>query len=372
MKKELSSIDVHYLVEELQDLVGGKIDNIVQPDKNEIMLSFFMSGKGKQLLRAVVPSFMFLAKEKRQSSDNPMAMCSLLRKYLINSKLISINQIGSERAVMLDFKGKEQDYHLIFELFSKGNIIFCSQTMKILGIMEQQEWKTRSLKKGADYQGPQREINLFELKEEQLKKTIENTTKDNIGAMLAVEIGMGGIYSEEACILADVEKQKDPKSLDEKKIKELYESIINLTIHKIEPSIIMRNEKMIDATPFRIKLYEKDECVKKESFNEAVDEYFNVALPNMSKESAYDKKIKSMQNLIEKQEEQLKNIEQEYKENVKKGELLYEKYQLIHTLLNEIKAAREKHSWKDIKEKLKKFEFVKEIKENEGKILLEI
>ena len=51
---------------------------------------------------------------------------------------------------------------------------------------------------------------------------------------------------------------------------------------------------------------------------------------------------------------------------------MYEKYQAINTLLNEIKTAREKQSWKEIKENLMKFEFVKEIKEKEGKIILEI
>jgi predicted ribosome quality control (RQC) complex YloA/Tae2 family protein len=65
-------------------------------------------------------------------------------------------------------------------------------------------------------------------------------------------------------------------------------------------------------------------------------------------------------------------IEDEYQENIKKGELLYEKYQMIHALFTEIKKAKEKHSWKDIKEKLKKIEQVKELKENEGKIILEI
>jgi len=79
-----------------------------------------------------------------------------------------------------------------------------------------------------------------------------------------------------------------------------------------------------------------------------------------------------MQGLIEKQEEQLKIIEETYKENVQKGELLYEKYQIVDTLLKDLKVAKEKHSWKEIKEKLKSFHFVKEIKENEGKIILEI
>lgn len=372
MKKELSSVDLHYLVQEFQQLLNGKVDQVLQPERNELILSFFISGKGKSILRIVVPSFIFLAKEKRQSSENPMALCSLLRKYLINSKLLSITQIKSERALMLDFKGKEQDYHLVIELFSKGNIIFCGQGMKIMGLLEEQEWKSRSIKKGIEYKSPERDVDFFDLSKEHLSSILERSIKDNIGAILAVELGLGGQYSEEACLIANVAKEENPKGIDEKKIDALYSAIKQVVGHKLEPRIIMKDEKIIDVVPFPLTLYEKHEQAKKESFNEAVDEYFNTALPTMAKESIYDKKIRGMQGLIEKQEEQLKTIEETYRENVQKGELLYEKYQIVDTLLKEIKSAKEKHSWKEIKERLAKFGFVKEIRENEGKIILEI
>ena len=51
---------------------------------------------------------------------------------------------------------------------------------------------------------------------------------------------------------------------------------------------------------------------------------------------------------------------------------MYNKYQLIEGVLSQINFARKKHSWKEIKDKLKGHKVVKEINEKEGKIVIEI
>ena len=76
--------------------------------------------------------------------------------------------------------------------------------------------------------------------------------------------------------------------------------------------------------------------------------------------------------MIEKQEKSVKKLEKEIEENTKIGELMYNKYQLIEDVLNQINFARKKHSWKEIKDKLKGHKVVKEINEKEGKIVIEI
>ena len=47
MKKELSSIELKYLLDEFSQLVDGKIDKIYQPGKHDVIFSFHVSGIGK-------------------------------------------------------------------------------------------------------------------------------------------------------------------------------------------------------------------------------------------------------------------------------------------------------------------------------------
>ena len=60
MKKELSSVELKYLVDEFQQLLDGKIDKIYQPAKKELLFSFHIPRIGKKMLRVNLPSFIWL------------------------------------------------------------------------------------------------------------------------------------------------------------------------------------------------------------------------------------------------------------------------------------------------------------------------
>ena len=64
MKSQISSVDLHYLIEEMQFLVGGRIDKIYHPKKEELLFQFHVTSKGKQILRILSGKFMFLSEYK--------------------------------------------------------------------------------------------------------------------------------------------------------------------------------------------------------------------------------------------------------------------------------------------------------------------
>ena len=55
-----------------------------------------------------------------------------------------------------------------------------------------------------------------------------------------------------------------------------------------------------------------------------------------------------------------------------KGELIYQNYQLIKEILDELNKASKKYSWKEIKEKLKGHKVIKEVNEKERKVIIEV
>ena len=55
-----------------------------------------------------------------------------------------------------------------------------------------------------------------------------------------------------------------------------------------------------------------------------------------------------------------------------KGEIIYNKYNIIKEVLDELDKASKKYSWKEIKEKLKGHKIIKEINEKDRKVVVEV
>jgi len=361
MKKELSSLDLHYLVREFAVLKNAKV-NKLYVYRNELLLDLHVPSKGKCFLKVVLPNLIFITKQKKEYSS-PSGFCMFLRKSLTNSRLRDIVQIDSERILDLLFE-KEKESHLIIELFSKGNIILCRSDYKILGALTVQKWSNRQIAKGNKYEHPKRDYNLFKITEQELKETIEKTKMDSIVKVLAVDLGIGGVYAEELCLLVDINKKK--KNLDDDEVKKLFSELRKLISRKPFPGIYENN----DIVPFRLEQLKEMEFTKYESFSEAIDEKYGKA-EDVAR-TKHDLRIDKVLRVLEEQEAKIKEQEKEAEENTRKGELIYEKYQLVDSLIKELREIRKEHSWKEIKEKLKGHKLVKDINEKENMVTVDI
>ncbi len=360
MKKELSSLDLKFLVREFLILKNAKI-NKVYHYRNELLLDLHIPGKGKVFLKVVLSNLIFITKHKKEYG-NPSNFGMFLRKYLNNSRLRKIRQLESERIIEFEFE-KEKKYYLIIELFSKGNIVLCRSDYKIIGSLSVQKWSQREIKKGNIYDYPKRPYNLFKIKEKELKELIEKSKMDSIVKTLAVDLGLGGVYSEEVCLLAKLDKNK--KELDDKEIKKLYLNIKKFLENKPEPGIYENG----DIVPFKLTQFKNLKFEKHDSFNKAIESKYG-SLENIAK-TRHDLKLDKIKRIQDEQEKTIKHLESMAEENTMKGEFIYHNYQLIDSLIKDLKNILKKNSWKDIKEKLKGHKIIKNIDEKEKKITIE-
>lgn len=58
-----------------------------------------------------------------------------MRKHLKNKRLESLTQIGVDRIIDLQFGSGEAAYHIILELYDRGNIVLTDYEMTILNIL---------------------------------------------------------------------------------------------------------------------------------------------------------------------------------------------------------------------------------------------
>jgi len=375
MKNEISSLELYYLAKELKVLEGSKVDRVfhAKSTPKELVLGFHTTGQGKSFLRVILPSMIFLS-DFKELSDTPTGLCMMLRKYLEGSRLKQIVQKDFERVIELKLEakieGKTSNFRLIIELFGKGNVIFCDDDYKILNLLEQQHWKDREVKKDAVYVFPRSQFNVLSITKEAFTGGIKDSVKDSIVKTLAIVFSLGGTYSEEICANSEVEKNKKIKDVTKSDMDRLYQEFTKLFDRPIKA-----NSLEGQIFPFELKTHEGTQRVYYSTFCEAIDKNYNEVRDKESKITK-DHGLDKIRAIIEEQTKLLEESNNSYEENQKKGELLYERYQEIKQILDAIKSARKKYSWKDIKKKLDDNpdikRLVKDIDEKTSSIIIEI
>lgn len=321
---ELTSLDIYYLVNELRKLRNAKILKIFQLSKKEFLIEFHSKEYKKLLLRIALPSLLFLAEQKGQTPDNPSGFAMFLRKHLSSAFVIDVNQYKSERIVEFTIKRRDDEFKLIVELFSKGNIILVKDT--ILGCLEVQEWKDRTIKPRIKYQYPPEQFDYLHVDLEQFTQSALNIQKDSLVKVFA-SLGMGGKTAE---LLLDSDE------ISKKNISKGYEKLQEL----------LKEEKSISAN---------------------IDKTFNSVYEEraITKENT---KLTKKEKIVTSQQLQLEKFSSSIEENKKKGELIYMHYDKIKEVLERVK----KHDWDNIKKELKSNPIVKKIDDKKGKIIFSL
>ena len=288
--KEFSSVDIFYLLKELQ-LEGAKIDQIYQP--GDILIRVHIPNEGKKILR-ITKRFFFLTDFKEEQAA-PKGFCTFLRKTLLNGRIRKIEQVGFERIIKITIE-KMEKYHMYIELYSKGNIILTDKDDIIIVPLHQD--KRNNIFKGNKYNPPEKDIDIHDFKESEIKPYMDEKS-------LAVDVGLGGFYAKYVM-----------NSLDTVTAAKLSKALKALLKHKIEPSVV--DNKLI---PFAMG--EKIEG----TYNDLLDAYLTKQLRDEERNkklAPYLLKKKKVENIIEVQGKEIGKQEKAILDNGKKAELLYE------------------------------------------------
>lgn len=371
MKTQLTSLEINYLIKELGILVNSRLDKIFQVGKKEFYTQFHVPGEGKKMLK-VTDKLAYLT-DRKPETEAPPGFCMFLRKQLHNSRLKEINQKESERIIEFLFETKNGVRKLIIELFGGGNLLILDENNIILSAAHYEKYKDRDVLAKSDYKHPKMGYNFLNLKLKDLEELFSKTKKESLVKCLAVELGLGGVYAEEVCLLSKTNKNEQPGKLKENEVNETFEAIKKTINKKISAVIVYKNKEAVDALPFNLEFYKDTEVKKFKSFNEALNFYFSYEFKEGKKEkSAYEKKLEKFERIIKEQEIMIAEMKKGEKENRKKAEMIYNNYNLIKEILDEIKKAAKKYSWEEIKERLKGHKIVKEVDTKEKKIVIKL
>lgn len=156
---------IHALTAELSEkLSGGRVDRILQPEKDEIIINIRSAGGLKLLISAnPAASRIHITEANKENPAFAPNFCMLLRKHLIPSTIISIKQKGFERAVEISFECQNEMFDivqkkLIVEIMGRfSNIILTDANYLIYDAIKEVDYTTSSKRQilpGMYYQLP--------------------------------------------------------------------------------------------------------------------------------------------------------------------------------------------------------------------------
>ncbi len=167
--------------------LGGRIEKIMQPERDEIIIQLRSTEGGKRLCinAGSAPRICFTEIPRENPAQAPM-FCMLLRKHLTGARLSDIRQEGFERVVTLEFDTRDEmgfaaTRCLIAEVMGKySNLIFTDGEDKILAALKTVDFTTserRQVLPGMRY----------ELPPPQDKENPLTVTRERFGALYAAE-----------------------------------------------------------------------------------------------------------------------------------------------------------------------------------------
>ena len=127
----VDAITTAAVVDELGDLVGGRVQAVLEPDKLSIGLEIYAQRRRHYLLISADPQTArchLVPDRLRRGVERPSPLGLLLRKYVDGARLMAVGQPPWERILWLDFSGYEGETRLIVETMGKlSNIILTAE-----------------------------------------------------------------------------------------------------------------------------------------------------------------------------------------------------------------------------------------------------
>lgn len=305
-------------------LLEGKIDKIIQPNKDETLL-FIRNNRVtyKLLLSANAENARAHITEVKsiENPTKPFNFCMVLRKYLLGAKLVNIFQPNNDRIINFTFEnsnelGDKETKILIIEMMGKhSNIILTTENNTIIDSIHHIDFEISSIREvmpGRKYILPpsQDKLNPFLINKSDFYNILQSDNK--------LSTHFTGI-----CTL--VSNSLNISSYDE------FNNFIN---HKAQPVVLLDNN--IPKDFYFIDLPSNYNKKHFDSLSQAIDYFYTYKLENRKIESAKNELAHIVSKLVSKYEKNLEIVNKKI-ESTKDMEKLKIEGELLSSNLYKVK-----------------------------------
>ncbi|MFX1337119.1 MAG: ribosome rescue protein RqcH [Promethearchaeota archaeon] len=355
-----SNFDVYTIVKELDIILSqAKILNVYEIE--DLLILKINTNHGRRNLIIKNDSRINLTDFEYPIPQYPSQYIISIRKMLRNRRIIHISQHNLDRIIIIELNNIDgASWKFIIELFNKGNFLLIDDQKIIKVAKRYKKFKERNILPGKEYQYPQtRGENFLTINQEEFTRLIKDSDSE-IVRILARNINISGLYSEEICCRAGIEKNSPGNILTNAEIEVLFKSFKNLRnqllFGEIKAHLVRFDNEEIAVLPFELQIFQKFQKQYYNSFNEAVDEYYSrldsekISTPQDLK---INEQLKANEKILQNQLDYLEELKLKKEKYYLYGDLLYKHFKSLENLLHVIVNARSKgYSWSQINDKL--------------------
>ena len=360
---KFSNFDVYVICKELDSILSGSRINNIYEVEDLLIIKLNTKSNEKKNLIIKDDSRINITEYDYPIPKYPSQFTQSLRKFLKNRIIISISQYKFDRIAKIELGNYESEpWYFVIELFNKGNYILLDENQIVKIARSYKKFKERDILANRVYNFPlSRGENFLSLKKEDFFNLISKK-EGEIVRILANFISFSGLYSEEICLRAMIDKTKNSKDLTEIEVETLFNEFKKIRneilFGDINAHIVYNeDENPLNVFPIQLQLYNNFKKKFFDSFNQAVDEFYSrldsldLKQPNnmkLSQELIEKKKI------LKRQEEYLEELKEEKIKYYMYGDFIYSHLNSLEQLFGAIKSARNKgYNYYQISERLK-------------------
>jgi predicted ribosome quality control (RQC) complex YloA/Tae2 family protein len=315
---ELSGLELRYVVNQLSNSLksGYYVSSINSVTKTSFLFRLHHPTE-KELILMISTQGLWLTKLKFQSLEESVLL-DIFKRDLERSKIDSIEQIDTERIVMIKFRSLEDKHNiLILEFFRDGNLILCDDQLQIVSIMNPVEVRHRTLKIGLRYSPPpSRGIDVFNVDLGSLMSLKEKAQGDlDVSRWIGRNMSLPKKFAEEIVHSSNVDNKKvvDLSDADISSIyKNLKDLVINVSSGSNHSPIVISDAAGTDLEAFPIfstdtsKFSTNEKIIKRvPTYMDALDLVFSNTIVNRGKSTQtgeIDRQVASLEHDIAEQD----------------------------------------------------------------------
>ncbi|XP_051723834.1 ribosome quality control complex subunit NEMF-like [Ctenopharyngodon idella] len=370
MKSRFNTVDIRAVIAEINaKCVGMRVNNIYDIDTKTYLIKL-QKPDCKSVLLIESGIRIHLTEFDWPKNIMPSGFAMKCRKHLKSRRLVHVKQLGVDRIVDMQFGSDEAAYHLILELYDRGNIILTDHQFTILNLLRFRtaEAEDVDVKIAVRERYPVENarpveplIRLDRLKEilseaqsgEQIKRVL-NPHLPYGGSLIEhclMAVGLPGLckvdqFDIAQAILKIMEALQMAEDYMEKTADFSGRGFIIQNSEK-KPSMCpdQAEEELLtyeEFHPFLFCQHAKSRYVEFESFNKAVDEFFSkMESQKLDMKALQQEKhaLKKLENVRRDHEQRLEALHQAQEVDRLKGELVEMNLQTVERALQVVRSA---------------------------------
>ncbi len=341
-------------------VLDSRVNNIYQFDQKTIV--FKLHKTNMVPLRIVIEAGRRIHSTvyAEESPAEPPAFCMMLRQYLRDSWLDSVEQYEFERIVVLGFRTKTGLLRLAVELFSEGNFILINPEGVIIQALFYKRMRDRNILHGEVFLFPPSSgKNPLKLTESGLQEVFLAGGDVEVVRVLARSVGLGGVYAEEVLLRAGVDKRVLCRDLSAADVSGVFGALQGLLLAlfegKFESCIVLGSDmEYLDVAPFHLRRYDGYGLRDFGSFGLALDEFFlKVKTAEKALESVEVDRLQSEQKrlkrMIDDQEKALAEEDAKSERDKTVGNTIYAHFGEFEGFLSRVVSANQQGAdWRSV------------------------